>query len=86
MKNPPNQIKTTLSKNSRCKKRQNEIDLALAVMCVLQEPGVPVPRNVIAEVTGMSHQGPTHIEKTALKKIRNTLRFGALAEIWRETA
>lgn len=67
-------------------KRSRDIDLALAVMCALLQPGERVPYDVIAEVTGMSHGGPWAIEKSALRKIRNRLRFGKEAKVYQEIA
>jgi len=48
------------------KERDQEIDLALAVMCCLQRPGERVPYAVIAEITGLSHGGPFMIEQAAI--------------------
>ena len=59
----------------RSAERQREIDLTLAVMCCLLQPGQCVPRTVIAELTGMSHGGPFMIEQTALRKLRTRLRY-----------
>lgn len=59
----------------RTKEDNERIDLALAVMCAVQKPGEIVPRDIIADVTGMSHGGPWMIEQRALKKIRRKLRY-----------
>ncbi len=64
--------------------REHEIDLALAVMCALQEPGQVVSSRAIADVTGMSHGGPWSIEKVALKKLRNRLKFGYGVQLGKE--
>jgi hypothetical protein len=74
----------TLGRSMSADHRNREIDLALAVMCTLVQPGERVPYDVIAEVTGMSHGGPWAIEKSALRKIRNRLRFGKEAKVYQE--
>ena len=56
------------------KERQKEIDLGLAVMCALLQPGECVSHTTIAEVTGMSHGGAFMIEKRALRKLQFKLR------------
>lgn len=59
----------------RSVERNHEVDLMLAVMCCLLQPGQRVSRNVIAELTGLSHGGPFMIEKRALRKLRTRLRY-----------
>ena len=62
-------------KNAKNKdeERNKEIDLALAVMCAIRKPGETTTTRVIAEITGMSHEGPRVIEQRALKKLRKRL-------------
>lgn len=59
----------------RSAERNHEIDLVLAVMCCLLQPGQRISRNVIAELTGLSHGGPFMIEQRALRKLRTRLRY-----------
>ena len=66
--------------------RDREIDLVLAVMCCLLQPGQCIPRNVIAEMTGMSHGGPFMIEQSALKKLRTRLFYTTRRELGKEIA
>lgn len=67
-------IKTRYARR-RSAEADREVDLVLAVMCCLLQPGQCVKRTVIAELTGMSHGGPYAIEQGALKKLRNRLRY-----------
>lgn len=58
----------------RTAKSEEDVDLALAVMCAMQSPGECFSYQVIAAVTGMSHGGPCYIEREALKKLRKRVR------------
>lgn len=77
-------VATTLSRDVRDPKRNEEIDLALAVMCAIQKPGECLTHRAIAAVTGMGHAGSYMIEQRALRKIRTKLRFGADREVGQE--
>jgi hypothetical protein len=55
------------------KPADSELDLTLAVMCALLNPGECVPHHVIAEITGMSRFYSRFIEQRALEKIRRML-------------
>ena len=66
-------IKAKHYRNVNVPERNQEIDLALAVLCAIQKPGEVVSVRTIAEVTGMSHEGPRAIERRALKKFRRKL-------------
>jgi hypothetical protein len=70
----------------RTKKDNERIDLVLAVMCAIQLPGECVPRDVIADLTGMSHGGPWAIEQRALKKLRTRLRYTTHRQLGQENA
>lgn len=50
--------------------RALEIDLGLAVMCALSQPGRCYDSGQIAAVTGLSQAGVTYITRSALKKLR----------------
>lgn len=66
--------------------QDHEVDLALAVMCVVAKPGACYSRNIIAEVTGLGHGGPWAIEQRALKKLRTRLRYTSERELGKELA
>jgi hypothetical protein len=74
-------VATTHSRNVRDPKRNEEIDLALAVMCAIQKPGECLTHRTIAAVTGMGHAGPYMIEQRALRKLRSTFKFGREKQI-----
>lgn len=59
--------------NVHSKERNEEIDLALAVMASLQAPGQCVSYDAIAEITGLSHEGPKAIVQRALIKLRRRM-------------
>lgn len=65
---------------------EEDIDLALAVLCALIRPGERLTYRQISEVTGLSHGGPYMIEQAALRKLRNRVRFGSEAVLTRELA
>lgn len=50
--------------------RALEIDLGLAVMCAVREPGACYDSGQIAAVTGLSQAGVSYITRNALKKLR----------------
>ena len=80
-------IKSGFGHNTRRKgDRDREIDLALAIMCTLQRPGECIPHRIIAEIIGMAHSGPWSIEQTALRKVRNQLRYLGHRALRREIA
>ena len=60
---------------TRSPERNRQVDLALAVMCRLQQPGERVPHRIIAEVTGLAHSGVAAIERRALVKLRQRLTY-----------
>jgi len=68
-------VRSKDGKHYRTAEENREIDLSLAVMCAVQIPGECVPRDVIAEITGMSHGGPWAIEQRAMMKIRKKLLY-----------
>lgn len=68
---------------SRSHDENQEIDLVLAVLCVLFR-GVPMTYRDIAELTGMSHGGPYVIEQRALKKCRKKFCYTTERAVGRE--
>lgn len=53
----------------------NEIDLGLAVLACVRAPGECLGQRMIAEVCGVTQSAIYLIERKALKKLRNRLRF-----------
>ncbi len=54
--------------------RATRISLGLAVLCARQLPGQRFTLDAIAAATGLTHPGVMHIERNALRKLRQTAR------------
>jgi DNA-directed RNA polymerase sigma subunit (sigma70/sigma32) len=53
--------------------KTRQIDMSLAVIDIVREPGVPITSRVIAEICGCSHTAIQDIERRALQKLRQKL-------------
>lgn len=63
---------TRMSREEQLKKTK-QIDLSLAVLDIVREPGKPLTAKIIADICGCSHTAIHDIEKKAIKKLKSRI-------------